>query len=180
MRRRLALVISAVLVSLTTVGAPEALAQSNIRVGGFLGAAMDNDDDWLVFGAEARYRSARMQFEFQPRFQYQSFTGGSMMQLDLNMLFNFRASISQIQPYAGFGGAFNRLSIDEDTPGVDLDDTNVGINILQGLVFGTNPTWRPYAHFEYTMINDFPNQASITLGILFAVSGRMGTTRRAY
>lgn len=177
MRRRLALLVVAALLSVATFGAPTAAAQTNVRIGGFLGAQFDNDEDWLIFGAEARLRGALMQFDVQPRFQYQSFTGGSSLQLDGNILFNLTSSLSQIQPYMGFGAALNRLSIDEPTPGVDSDETNVGINLVSGLIFGTNPKWRPYVNYEYTIINDFPNGANIAVGILFQISGTRFNSR---
>lgn len=174
MRRRLALSIPAFL---SLVLSAPALAQSNVRLGGFLGIEFDNEEDWLIFGGEARLRTARMQFDIQPRFQYQSFTGGSSAQLDGNILFNFRSLVAQVQPYMGAGVALNRLSIDVDTPGEeDLDDTNVGLNLISGLVFGTNPKWRPYAQFEYTIINDFGNGANLAVGILFQLSGRFSTS----
>lgn len=172
MRRRLALLVPAVLLSVATLGAPEAAAQANVRIGGFLGAAFDNDEDWLIFGAEARLRSGLMQFDVQPRFHYQSFTGGSIMQLDGNLLFNLTSSLSQIQPYMGFGAAFNRLSIDDGE-----DDSNIGINLVSGLIFGTNPKWRPYVNYEYTIINDLGNPATIAIGILFQVSGTRFNSR---
>jgi opacity protein-like surface antigen len=170
MRRPLALVVPAVL-SLALM-APNAAAQANIRLGGFLGAQLDNDDDWLLFGAEARWRTQTMQYDVQPRFHYQSFTGGNSMQIGANLLFNLTSLVSQVQPYMGLGAAINRLSLDVDTPGVDADDTNFGVNLVSGLIIGTNPMWRPYLNFEYTMINDFPNSATISLGILFQIAGR--------
>ncbi len=175
MRKPIALVAPVALFVLATLTAPAASGQSNVRIGGFLGMEFDTDEDWLIIGAEARLRGSRMQFDVQPRFHYQPFDNGSILQLDVNLLFNFTSAVSQVQPYMGLGGAIHRLSIDEQTPGVDLDETNLGFNLISGLIFGTNPTWRPYAHFEYTIINDFRNGANLSLGILFAVSGRMGT-----
>lgn len=172
MRRRFVLLVPAVLLTVATLGASSASAQTHVRIGGFLGAQLDNDDDWLLFGAEARLRAARMHFDVQPRFTYQSFTGGSVLQLDGNILFNMTSMVAQVQPYMGFGAAFNRLNVDESTPGTDRDETNVGVNIISGLIFGTNPTWRPYTQFQYTMINDYPNGANLVFGILFQVSGR--------
>ncbi len=173
MRKRLALVVPAVLLSVATFSAPRAAAQANVRIGGFLGFEFDFDEDWLIFGAEARLRGARMQFDVQPRFHYQSFTGGSSLQLDGNILFNLTSPVAQVQPYMGFGAAVNKLSIESVSPGVaDLDDTNVGINFVSGLIFGTNAAFRPYAHFQYTAINDFPNAANLSVGLLFQISGR--------
>ena len=178
MRRRLALLVPAVLLSVATLGAPRAAAQTSVKIGGFLGAQFDNDEDWLIFGAEARLRGARMQYDVQPRFHYQSFTGGSSLQLDGNILFNLTSMLTQIQPYMGLGAALNRLSIDSDVPGVDdLDDTNFGVNLVSGLIIGTNPKWRPYVNYQYTIINDFPNGANIAIGILFQASGPRWSSR---
>jgi opacity protein-like surface antigen len=173
MRRRFALVVAAVL-PLLTLAAPSAAAQANVRIGGFLGREFDLENDWLIFGAEARFRGARMQYDVQPRFHYHSFDGGSVLQLDGNLLFNLTAPISQIQPYMGAGIAINRVSFDvPDTPGVEFDDdeTNFGLNIISGLIFGVNPTWRPYVNFEYTSLLDFANGANLSIGILWRISG---------
>lgn len=169
MRRRLALLFPALL---TFVPSSRAEAQWNARLGGFLGMEFDNEDDWLIIGAEGRFRTNTMQFDIQPRFHYQSFTGGSISQLDGNILFNFRSLVAQVQPYMGTGIALNRLNIDEATPGTDADETNVGVNLISGLIVGTNPKWRPYLQFEYTIINDFPNGANLAVGILFQLNGR--------
>ncbi len=112
-----------------------------------------------------------MHFDVQPRFHYQSFEGGSALQLDGNMLFNLDAPIRQIVPYMGTGVAISRISFDSDVPRVDNDDTNVGLNFLMGLIFGTNPKWRPYAQFEYTSLLDAGNGANLTVGVLFQISG---------
>lgn len=172
MRRRLALFVPAVLLAVATLTAPRADAQ-NVRIGGFLGFEFDNDEDWLIFGAEARLRGDRMQFDVQPRFHYQSFDGGSSLQLDGNILFNLTSLVSQIQPYMGLGVALNRLNIDIDSPGEDdIEETNVGINFVSGLIFGVNPSWRPYTQFQYTAINDFGNGANLSVGLLFYLGGR--------
>ncbi len=175
MRRRLALLVPV----LTIVFSAPATAQ-NARLGGFLGMQFDSDDDWLIFGAEGRFRTNQMQFDFQPRFHYRSFDFGSELQLDGNILFNFRSLVAQIQPYMGFGAALNRINIDEEVPGADLDETNVGVNLISGLIFGTNATWRPYTQFEYTIINDFGNRADLAVGILFQLSGRFTSQSRRH
>jgi opacity protein-like surface antigen len=174
MRRRLALVVAAALLSLPLV-ASAASAQAHVRIGGFLGFEFDFEEDWLIFGAEARLRGARTHFDIQPRFHYQSFEGGSSIQLDGNLLFNLTSPVAQVQPYMGAGVAINRFSFDvPDIPGqpdLDSDDTNVGLNLISGLIFGTNPKWRPYVNFQYTSILDFANGANISAGILWRLSG---------
>ena len=175
MRRRLALLVPLLLIIVLSV---PAAAQANLRLGGFLGFEFDHEEDWLIVGAEGRFRTNTMQFDIQPRFHYRSFDGGSSSQLDGNILFNFLSLVAQVQPYMGIGVALNRLSIDEEIAGEDLDQTNVGLNLISGLVFGTNPKWRPYTQFEYTAINDFGNGANIAVGILFQLSGRFTTQSR--
>jgi opacity protein-like surface antigen len=174
MRRRLTLVVAAAFLSLPII-ASAASAQAHVRIGGFIGREFDFEDDFLIFGAEARLRGARMQYDIQPRFQYQSFDGGSSLQLDGNLLFNLTSLVSQIQPYMGLGVALNRFSLDiPDIPGepsIDSDDTNFGLNIISGLIVGTNPKWRPYVNFQYTSLMDFGNGANLSIGILFQISG---------
>jgi hypothetical protein len=173
MRRRLALVVGAVLLSLTSI-ATSAAAQSHVRLGAFLGGALDVDDDWLLFGAEARFRGARSHFDIQPSFYYHPFDNGSALQLDGNILFNLDAPISQIVPYMGTGIAINRISFD----GAD-DDTSFGVNFVMGLIGGTNPKWRPYAQFEYSSLFDAGDRATLTLGVLFNIRGFTRAARRA-
>ncbi|MGH7710947.1 MAG: hypothetical protein ACREOG_06665, partial [Gemmatimonadaceae bacterium] len=98
----------------------------------------------------------------------------SSLQLDGNILFSLTSLVPQIQPYMGFGAALNRLDLDTGDPDPDVDDdeTNIGLNLISGLIFGTNATWRPYIHYEYTIINDFRNGANIAVGILLQVGGR--------
>jgi hypothetical protein len=175
MRRRVARLSTAVLLWLplaTTV----VEAQTHVRIGAFLGREFDADDDWLIFGAEGRIRGVRSHFDIQPRFHYRPGDVVDVLQLDGNILFNLDAPVSQIVPYMGIGMALNRISYDfPDTPGspnADSDDTNIGLNFIMGLIFGTNPTWRPYAHFEYTSLLDIGNGANLSLGILWQISGR--------
>ncbi|MGQ0642106.1 MAG: hypothetical protein ACT4P6_15260 [Gemmatimonadaceae bacterium] len=170
MRKRLALVVAAALLSLP-VTAPIATAQANVRMGGFLGFAFDSYDNWLLFGAEARLRGARMQYDVQPRVHYLPFDGGSSLQLDGNILFNMSSLVPQVQPYMGIGLALNRFSVDAAEAGADFDETNVGVNLISGLIVGVNPKWRPFLQFEYTIINDFANGANLAVGILFQISG---------
>ena len=172
MRRRLALLFPAVL---TIALSRPAEAQWNARLGGFLGIEFDNEHDWLIFGAEGRFRTNTMQFDIQPRFHYQSGEFFNVLQLDGNMLFNLRSLVSQIQPYMGVGAALNRVNFDTGDPDTDSDETNLGVNLISGLIFGTNPKWRPYAQFEYTIINDLGNGANLAVGILFQLNGRFTT-----
>jgi hypothetical protein len=169
MRRRLALLAVAVL-SLSW-NPPSAAAQAHVRLGAFLGGALDWEDDWLLFGAEARFRGARSHYDIQPSFYYHPFDNGSVLQLDGNFLFNLDAPISQIVPYMGTGLAINHFSFDSTDPDVDDDDTSLGINFVMGLILGTNPKWRPYTQFQYSALLDASDGATLTIGVLFNIKG---------
>ncbi|MGQ0539883.1 MAG: outer membrane protein [Gemmatimonadaceae bacterium] len=162
----------ALMLACATTFTSVAAAQATVRLGGFVGYAFESGGDWPVFGAEARLRGERAQFDVQPRFHYQSLDGGSMWQLDGNILFTFTAPVPQNTPYMGFGIAINRLSLDSSSPGgPDIAETNVGANLVSGVVLDLNPTWRPYLQLVYTILSDVQNRANLAIGILLRVGG---------
>jgi hypothetical protein len=67
-------------------------ARAQLSVGGFVGGEFDNQNNWLLFGAEARVslqKSMNGPYDGNVRLSYHSYgSGASATQLDVNLLYN--------------------------------------------------------------------------------------------
>ena len=71
----------------------------------------------------------------------------SYMELNYNVVYNFTvASAPKIRPYAGGGINFARVSV--DVPGGG-DETDVGLNILGGMLFRTAGRVTPFFELKF-------------------------------
>ena len=155
-----------IFVALLAVLAPaNAFAQSpategNLSVAPFVGAILDTSEDWLLLGGEARLKLADRPFQVNPRLTFNPYEGGSMMQLDVNLLHNYAlAGDSRFRPYVGIGGAFNRYSFD------DFSESAVGLNLVSGARLRMAASrFEPFLNAQYTIIRDQGNLFMVVVG----------------
>lgn len=70
----------------------------------------------------------------------------SYIELNYNVVYNFTINSPRIRPYAGGGLNFARLSV--DTGAGDASDTEVGLNILGGILFRTAGRVTPFVELK--------------------------------
>lgn len=134
--------------------------------GAFVGAELDNADDWLTFGADLRVAMAKA-MELNPRFTYRPTEFGSVLQIDANFLKNIElAQPGRIRPFAGIGGALRRWS--PDAPGA-LSETKVGLNLVSGarIAMSAGSGYEPFFMTQYTVIQNQLNTFTVLVGASF-------------
>lgn len=154
--------VAVALVVFAMVGAPSS-ASAQTQLGGFLGRVFDTDEDWLLFGAEARIGMTGSRFQINPRISYNPGDGYSVLQLDANVLYPFPAAQgTTVRPYMGLGAAVVNYKFDEDS------ETEIGANIIAGLLLAPASMQRTsfFLHSQYTTISDVGNSYSWAFGIL--------------
>ncbi|MEO8945834.1 MAG: hypothetical protein ABI338_04990 [Gemmatimonadaceae bacterium] len=154
------------IISIALILAAPAVARAQLSVGGYVGAEFDNQNNWILYGAEARLGLESMTgqpYDANLRYTYHSYgSGASVSQLDLNALYNWKlASPGLLAPYVGLGAAYVRFS------GGGMTENKVGLNIISGTKVILDPTSRidPFLNMQYTIIRDFPNSYTLTVGL---------------
>ncbi len=135
-----------------------------ISAGAMVGAELDEPDNWLVFGGDARVQVAHA-LELSPRITYRPLDGGHVLQLDANVLKNFDlARPGRVRPFMGAGGAVRLFSPDRGD-----GETKLGINLLSGVRFAMNAGsgYEPFVTTQYTIMQDERNVFSVMVGASF-------------
>jgi hypothetical protein len=160
------------LFALVTLLAAPRLASAQISVGGFLGAEFDNQDNWLLFGAEGRFslrKAMNGPWDFNPRLSYHSYGGGaSATQIDLNLLYDLElAHPGRFAPYVGIGGTLVTFKAG------DLSESHTGLNLITGVKLVTKDSGiEPFMNTQYSIIPSYPNSYTLVFGALFRIGGR--------
>jgi hypothetical protein len=154
--------------------APTPLAgQTKVGLGAFVGREFDLSDDWVIFGAQGLIGPPRSALVLNPRFTYHPFDGGSLVQLDLNALYELElARPGILRPYLGLGVGVVRESF--DTPTGSESETKPAGNLIAGLrlAFRNNANLSPFLHTQYSAINDFANSYTLSVGINYLFASR--------
>lgn len=161
---RLVLAPIALLVALA-VAPSSASAQGRFSLGAFVGREFDTQDDWILFGAQARIGLPRSSVAVNPRFGYHPFDGGSIIQLDLNAIYDFElAKPGTIRPYLGGGVGIIRQSIDIGT--ASESETKLGANFVTGLrLMLAGSKLSPFLHTQYTAAKNLANSYTLSVGV---------------
>jgi hypothetical protein len=141
-------------------------AQAQWKLGGFVGGEHESSwDEFLLLGVEARGAIAGGKAEVAPRFAYFLREGTTRFQVDVNLIKSLvLASPGRINPYLGLGLALESLSFDDS----DVDgETSFGFNYVVGGTVRTSGALEPYGQFQYSVLHDAPNNATVTLGLLY-------------
>lgn len=136
-----------------------------VAVAPYVGAVLDTSEDWLLFGGEARVKFDGFAYDVNPRVTFNPYDGGSMMQIDVNVLHNYAlAGESRFKPYVGIGGAFNRSTFD------DFSDSAVGLNLVSGARLASPESrFEPFVNAQYTIIRGQGNPFTLVVGASFTL-----------
>jgi hypothetical protein len=137
-----------------------ARAQTQWRLGGSLGYVYDESSDFIYFSGEARALLHDSPIEIQPRFSYQPGSGASVLQLEVNALYDLPlVSTKTVLPYAGLGLVFQKIT--------NGGDQAAGYNLIFGVRLPLVKSVEPFGQFEYSVLqNHFPNQGALAIGLL--------------
>ena len=135
-----------------------------ISAGAMVGAELDEPDDFLLFGADARVQIAHA-LEFEPRFTYHPMNGGHIIQIDANVLKNFDlARPGRYRPFFGIGGTLRSYSPDRGD-----GESKVGLNLISGtrIALSSSSGYEPFVIGQYSIVRDQLNAFSIMIGASF-------------
>jgi hypothetical protein len=149
-------------VVLSLVAATPRVAAAQLRAGGSLGYVFDESTDFIQLGAEGRGTLTSAPIEINPRFSYQPISHGSVIQFDVNGLYDLpMPRESMFQPYAGAGVLLQRVSFSGGS------DTHVGLNLVWGTELNLDSSIQPFGQFQYSVIRNETNPGVLSIGILF-------------
>lgn len=172
MRIRLLMVLLSLATCLTAF--PTSAGAVDLSLGAKLGYAFDLDEDFLLFGGEARIGLEKLPFTLNPAVAFHPGELEDLLQIDVNALRYLElANKGRFHPYYGAGLAFQRLSFDNgDEIFTREDESKVGLNFLGGVEMDLGAgSFHPFAHFQYTAANDGFNSFVLFGGVSFRISG---------
>lgn len=149
-------------------------ASAQFLVGPTFGYRMDLENDFLVFGADARYDVDTLGFDLfgfpttlNGRFSYYPEENATFYQLDVNILINPCPQVLILNPYMGLGAGVQRFTF-ESVGGFDANaETDLGINLVSGFYLKSTRSFQPFLQAQYTAVNNSPNLMAVTGGLLF-------------
>ena len=135
-----------------------------ISAGVFLGAELDTQNNWLLFGADARVQVSPG-FELEPRVTFQPLGSGHLIQLDVNVLKNLDlARPGRFRPFFGIGGTLTSYSF-----AAGAGATRVGLNLVSGtrIALSSGSGYEPFIMGQYSIVRNQLNAFSIVVGASF-------------
>jgi hypothetical protein len=140
---------------LAVVAARDASAQSII---GGAQVAYDTEFEAVGLGGQARFGVNLEQYAIvlNPSFDYFFLddipdASESLVNISLDVLFEFGDEMAAAKPYAGAGLGVNFYSLDSQIEGGNVDDTQAGLNLVGGATFNTRGIVRPFAQGTLTI-----------------------------
>ena len=121
-----------------STGAPGTQVEIGPRVGFDVG-----DVEELFIGLDARINDARFAVTAHPALDVYFTEGGSLVQLNLNALYDFDIENTGLFPYAGGGLGFSFVS--------DGGGSDVGLNLVGGARFASDNIFTPFAQAQFTV-----------------------------
>ena len=171
---RMALVMVALLVAVRpahaqTVGLADNAHAGITSAGAFVGLEFDNPDHALLLGGDARIRFGQTNLEINPRFSFRPFDDGSVQQLDINALTNYRlANPGRFRPFSGLGLGIHHLSY--KAPSKATSTSNMGLNLVSGVRLAMRPgaAYEPFLQAQYTIMKKPGNSFTLVFGASFS------------
>jgi opacity protein-like surface antigen len=137
------------------------------------------DEDFLI-GVGGRFGvplQAPVALIAQPSIEYQFAGGGgnfggvnvdvTLLQIDANVIASFTGSPS-IAPYAGAGLGITYIDVSASSGGQSASSSNteLGLNLLGGVVLNPVGFGQPFAQLRYATRGDAPNALSVQAGVI--------------
>ncbi len=138
-----------------------------VSAGAFVGLEFENPDHALLLGADGRISIGGGNVEIAPRYVFRPFEDGSMQQIDVNVITNYRlATPGRFRPYSGIGLGINRYLFDAFD-----SETNVGFNLLSGARFAmrSGAAYEPFFQAQYTIFKEAVNSFTLVVGASFSL-----------
>jgi hypothetical protein len=149
-----------------TVGLADDARAGVISAGAFVGLEFDNADHAMLVGGDGRIRFGQANLEVSPRYLYRPFADGSMQQVDINFLTNYRLSNpGRFRPYSGLGLGVHRVKFDSGPSSSD-----VGLNLISGVRLAMRPgaAYEPFLNAQYTILKEPSNSFTLVVGASFS------------
>ncbi len=137
-----------------------------ISAGAYVGLEFDNPENSLLLGGDGRIKFGAANVEINPRYSFRPFDGGSMQQLDVNFVTNYRLNNpGRFRPYSGLGLAIHRILLDNIG-----SETEVGLNLISGVRLAMRPgaAYEPFLQAQYTILNEPSNSFTLVVGTSFS------------
>jgi hypothetical protein len=127
---------------------PSAQAQTSWELGPYAGYNLDNEE--FLIGAVSRIHLATAPVTLNPGFEFYPSIGGAGVDASLIVLnfdVQYQLEAETVEPYIGGGLFWRRTSVDVTVGGlpVSVSDSDMGINLKGGFMFGTAGSMRPFA-----------------------------------
>lgn len=152
--------------SAQTVGLADDARAGFLSAGGYVGLEFDVPDHALLVGADARIKFGSANLEVDPRFTFRPFDNGSMQQIDVNFLTNYRLNNpGRFRPYSGLGVGIHSIKLDNAK---SIND--VGINLISGVRLAMRPgaAYEPFLQAQYTIMDEPSNSFTLVFGASFS------------
>lgn len=137
-----------------------------LSAGAYVGLEFDNPDHPLLIGGDGRIKLGNANLEINPRYSYRPFDDGSMQQIDVNFITNYKLSNpGRFRPYSGLGMALNYYSFDRADRQSEL-----GLNLISGVRFAMRPgaAYEPFLQAQYTIFKEPANSFTLVVGSSFS------------
>jgi hypothetical protein len=142
--KRLTRTAALLAVGITALGSADAQAQ--VFIGPYVGYNLDAEE--VYFGANVYAPLpvviGKSQLVANPGFDYYPFIdNATLWALNLDVLYPIPVESPSFTPYIGSGLLIQRVSI--DIAGISASETDVGLNLRGGSMFGTSGPVKPFA-----------------------------------
>jgi hypothetical protein len=153
---------------------PEVLTAQFTGVGGHIGADFDNSSEFLSFGVQGRYRVPNSSWSIVPRFNLLPADGGSVMQIDVDALYNFPRDMNiPIHPYLGVGVGLIRESFGSSSENKAVANLISGVRLVRSTM-----KFDPFIETHYSFAKEFSNRMTFMIGAIWRIGSASASIRR--
>lgn len=152
--------------ALALLGLTAAFAPAQAQTGFMPYVGYNLEDEEFLVGVGARFGvnlALPVAVIAQPAVEYEFVEGGDLIQVDANAVAEFTGSRS-FAPYAGAG-----LGITIANPEIGDGSTELGLNVLGGLLFNPTGFGQPFVQGRYATRGEFQDAFTVQGGVILAL-----------